>query len=401
MRPISIMLSGILLFIATMTPGQKPPVVLVTNSFLEYNLNARIAATGGISTVSSILYPETGLFQNAALLSGGQRYFTVNASASTFLRAFDKDYFGTEFNGSLAFNANNAAGIYLSYLNHGTMSFIDMTNPESNASGKYYNLCAKLVYAHSFKKGISVGGAIKYCRSDFGNPDFGDGKTIKNMTGFAVDLGFSYITSFSMAKGINLGLHAGVAATDLGPRLKYQYDTFDWDMFQPSTLRAGLLLSPEFMLPANFKLTVDLSYQAEKLMTPSQPVYYVDVDGGFVISKGKDPDVSAFRGIYQSFYDSPSGFKGEIDEIGHRAASEIRFAWSDKLYFAVRYGHTWQPMLPGYYSSGAGGLGLGLYGFSLDFFHVLDLPGSSAEIHRNYGFSVGFRGNLSGKLFHF
>ena len=75
--------------------------------------------------------------------------------------------------------------------------------------------------------------------------------------------------------------------------------------------------------------------------------------------------------------------------------------WNNKVYFAIRYGHSWKPQQSGYYSSGAGGLGVGFFGFYLDFFHVLERPQTYAEIHKNYGFSFGFRGNLSGKMFRF
>ena len=400
MRKFSFLLLLFFSITTTVIRGQRP-VVYVTCSFLDYDLNTHIAGIGGISMVSSPLYPETGLIHNPALLSNDQRFFTANSAAATMLRLYDVNNWTSELSGSFAFNAANTAGISISYFDNGNVYVVSPPDPEGVYTTKYYNLSAKVVYAHSFGKGIALGGAVKYCRSDYDNAVIVNGYTIKSMNGVAVDIGFSYRKSFNLAPWFNLGLNTGIAATDLGPKVSYDYGFSSGKMFLPSQLRFGLLLTPEFILPSNWRIALDVALQADKPMTPSQPEYVQNEDGSYSITKGMDPDVSAFRALYQSFYDSPEGFRGEIDEIVNHAGSELRFLWNNKVYVAIRYGHSWKPQQSGYYSSGAGGLGLGFFGFYLDFFHVLERPQTYAEIHKNYGFSFGFRGNLSGKMFRF
>ncbi len=400
MRIFSYLLLFVFSISTTLIQGQRP-VVLVSFSFLNYDLNTHIAGTGGISMVSSQLYPETGLIHNPALLANDQRFFTANGAAATMLRLNDIDNWTGDLSGSYAFNANNNIGFSISYFDNGNIYVVAPPDPEGLYTTRYYDLSAKVVYSHSFGKGISLGGAIKYCRSDFDNADIGYGYKMKSMNGVAVDIGFSYRKSFNLAPWLNLGLNTGIAATDLGPKVSYDYGVASGKMFLPSQLRVGLLLTPEFILPSNWRIALDVALQADKPMTPSQPEYVLNDDGSYSITKGIDPDVSAFRALYQSFYDSPEGFKGEIDEIVNHAGSELRFLWNNKVYFAIRYGHSWKPQQSGYYSSGAGGLGVGFFGFYMDFFHVLDRPNTYEEIHKNYGFSFGFRGNLSGKMFRF
>ncbi|MCF8228631.1 MAG: hypothetical protein K9G58_12975 [Bacteroidales bacterium] len=73
----------------------------------------------------------------------------------------------------------------------------------------------------------------------------------------------------------------------------------------------------------------------EKYLVPSKPVFSPDTL--HMVIEGKDPNVSAFKGIFQSFSDSPNGFKGEMQEIIHKLGLEARIESSDIFYVALRF----------------------------------------------------------------
>ena len=193
----------------------QPPIVFVAFNYLDFNLDARIAGTGGISVVAPRTCPEAGLRLNPALLCTDQRFFTVSNNSSSILRLEDISNWGTELTGSFAFNRNNVVGLSVSYLDHGTIYFEDQGDPESMYSAKYFDLFAKLSYAHSFGKGFSLGGAFRYSRSDYNHLVNITGKEVKNVVGVAFDLGFSYYKAFQPAKWFRLDLNAGLDATPL------------------------------------------------------------------------------------------------------------------------------------------------------------------------------------------
>lgn len=127
----------------------------------------------------------------------------------------------------------------------------------------------------------------------------------------------------------------------------------------------------------------------EKYLVPSKPVFSPDTL--HMVIEGKDPNVSAFKGIFQSFSDSPNGFKGEMQEIIHKLGLEARIESSDIFYVALRYGQMFNHI----YSSKPKefGLGIGAYGFALDM-SMLRTKEADFFTDKSYCISLGFRYNL-------
>ena len=100
--------------------------------------------------------------------------------------------------------------------------------------------------------------------------------------------------------------------------------------------------------------TVGVTAQFTKLLVPTPPMYGSETtwddanDNGLVdegeeiisennnvIYKGQDPNVSFFKGMFQSFGDAPGGFSEEMREINFSVGTEY---WYDNQ-FALRAGY--------------------------------------------------------------
>jgi hypothetical protein len=100
-----------------------------------------------------------------------------------------------------------------------------------------------------------------------------------------------------------------------------------------------------------------------KLLVPTPPIY--DENGNII--DGKDPNVSVVRGIFQSFYDAPGGFKEEIKELQISVGIEY---WYDKQ-FALRAGYFYEHATKGNRKFFTLGAGLKYNVFGLDFSYLI------------------------------
>jgi hypothetical protein len=94
---------------------------------------------------------------------------------------------------------------------------------------------------------------------------------------------------------------------------------------------------------------------------------------GDTIIKGMDPDVSVVRGMIQSFYDAPYGFKEELEEINVVIAAEY---WYNKL-FAIRAGYFWESKYKGDRQFFTLGAGLRYNVFGLDFSYLIPIQNNN------------------------
>lgn len=114
--------------------------------------------------------------------------------------------------------------------------------------------------------------------------------------------------------------------------------------------------------------------------------------------KGKDPDISSFRALYQSFYDAPGGYKKELHEIIHKVGGEVRLNYENMLYIAIRLGRYMMHETKGNMKYNTQGIGIGVYGFTLD---IKRMGANYKPIDETFGYTLGFRCNLDGELFRF
>lgn len=142
---------------------------------------------------------------------------------------------------------------------------------------------------------------------------------------FAVDIAGYYQSEEIAYNEFDGRWRAGFNISNIGPTLKY--DEIGQENFVPTNLALGAGF--DFILDEYNK--VGVFAEVNKLLVPTPPIYgteFVDNngDGEFtpgiddlisnrVIYKGKDPNVSFVKGIFQSFGDAPGGFSEELREF--------------------------------------------------------------------------------------
>jgi len=371
--------------------------------FMAIPTNARIGAFGEIGVVSSSFYPDAGLYQNPALLATGKRYVGGNLSYESWAPEFMTGVYFTGLSGYFAISKSNVVSYHSTYYVYDEIQYTDQYGNliGSSRRNEFYQ---QLNYAHLFKNGISAGGGIKYIRSDLGLESV-QGADIRPANSIAVDLGIDYRKGFHVFKNSIVNLSAGACINNFGSKIKYSDDS-EGD-FLPTYLRIGIMVNPDFYLSDDFRLNLDLAYQMEKLLVPTPPVYkhdssdnLVPIPGSdqFEIEKGKDPDISIFRALYQSFYDAPYGSQEEVHEIVHKFGGELRFSYQQKAYLALRAGKYIAHESKGGTDLTTWGAGIGVFGFVLDYKKILS---ANAITNGTWALTFGFRTTLTKPAFRF
>ncbi|MBT3588635.1 MAG: type IX secretion system outer membrane channel protein PorV [Flavobacteriaceae bacterium] len=185
---------------------------------------------------------------------------------------------------------------------------------------------------------------------------------------FAVDISSYYQSEEIPMSSFDGRWRAGIDISNIGPKLKYD------DVGSESFLPTNLALGAGFDFILDEYNTIGLTAEFNKLLVPTPPIYgteisYIDENGdgqydegvdeitGSIannsIYKGKDPDVSFFKGMFQSFGDAPNGFREELQEITWALGAEYWF----RDVFAFRAGYFNENPNKGarqYFSLGAG-----------------------------------------------
>lgn len=170
----------------------------------------------------------------------------------------------------------------------------------------------------------------------------------------------------------------GVAITNMGSKMSYT-DANSRTDFIPTNLRLG----PSLKLNIDEFNSLAFSFDLNKLLVPTPPIYAKDADGalipdgngGFVIEKGKNPNVSMLQGMFQSFYDAPGGFSEELKEITIGIGAEY---WYNKI-FAVRAGFFHESKMKGNRRYLTFGAGLRYNVFALDVSYLVPVNNSSTS----------------------
>ncbi len=361
--------------------------------FLVLQPNSRIGSLGEIGCVSSSFYRDAGLCQNPALLSKNSKYFGVNVSYLPWLRNLVHGMSVSQFNIFSAIDSTSAFGMNLKYFSHDERILTSVSGaPYSN----YYpnELALKLIYNHSFANGISAGVGLKYIRSDLISGTVNN-EHIRPAHSFAVDIGISYEKTIDLLCQNNLYLNAGTAITNFGPRIHYTDNLNAEKNFIPTNLSLGILISPQFYLSKNIKYSQEVAYQTDKLLIPTPPEY----DENNTIVAGKNPDISPFKALYSSFYDAPGGFSEEIHEFIHKFGFETRFTYKKSVFVAFRYGKFLEHLTKGNRKFNTMGIGIGTYGFTLDWKKILPVEENTA-LRNTQAISLGFRSRLN-RIFSF
>ncbi|MBN2348384.1 MAG: PorV/PorQ family protein [Bacteroidales bacterium] len=367
--------------------------VKTTLPFLELFPNARIGATGEIGAVSSSFYNDAGLIQNPALLAKNGRYAGGSFSYMPWLRNYIDEIFLIEGNAYFSINSKNSIGFALKYFSQGNIIIRNEFGDLANIN-RPRDLSGQISFSHIISENWSLGLGLKYIYSKIGEGELTTGYTIKPLNTFAIDIGSEYYTGFAISENSMLNFNVGGVINNFGPRITYTDDPNISKSFIPAVLRIGVLINPDFYLAEDLRLNIDLAYQADKYLVPTPPVYD---NTGTTIVQGKDPDISPFRALYQSFYDAPNGFAEEMHEIMHKIGSEVRMNYLNIIYFALRYGRYMEHVTKGNRKYDTFGIGIGLAGLSVDGKLIRT---NNYYLDNTWAISIGYRTNLE-ELFKF
>ena len=319
-------LTSFLFFLTIEIYSQTDRVVPVAISSIEFNSNSHLGGMSDIGSVASPFYPDAGLYQNPALLSTNHEYAGINISYMPMLLNVVSDIDNKSVNGFYVIDSKNVIGYTYSRFSLGSITLMDQLGYEI-ATVQPLESYHKFSYSRAISNYVSMGLGIKFIDSDMGLNQ-------NKINTFAVDLGFSYKKKYKLSEQIHLNANLGSSINNLGP--KVSYDEGITHNFIPTNLKLGVLLNPGYNISNKFNLNLEVAVQLEKDLVPSEPIY--GSDNSLLIIRGYNPDISSFQALYQSFYDSPEGFSGELKEIRCKFGTELRVNYDSKIYLALRYG---------------------------------------------------------------
>jgi hypothetical protein len=353
-------------------------------------------------TIPSLLVDinsKTGGMGEAGVVATGKSYFTApyqnpsllvksDKSAGAFISCIPNisDIYKSEFAMNMMlfykWNDKNILGSEFTYYDMGQIF---------NYPFQPYDYYINLNYAHRFNNNLSVGTVVKYIHNDLcGDSNCGEeyhpGRT------FAVDLGTDYENELDLAEDLSVSYDFGAAIENLGPRVSYTDGVNKH--YLPASLAIGTMLSFFDKTDEKTKFVFTIAYQAEKLLVPTPPTYYIDsldASGDKVIREGRKPPSSLPLSWIQSFYDAPGGFEEEWYETIHKFGVELNIEFSENFKSALRYGRHYEHETKSDKRYNTFGIGFYIYGITLD---ARLNKGNWTSLDNTYGFTAGLQLNL-------
>ncbi|MEO7907460.1 MAG: type IX secretion system outer membrane channel protein PorV, partial [Saprospiraceae bacterium] len=339
--------------------------------FVSIIANSQSRATGCVGVVASDLYSQNGLDQNPAMLSRGKKILGFQfLNYAPWLRSLFPDINLYELGYYHSIGNNNALGFSARYFSLGTITFTDNTGNQIGTF-KPKEFMFSLKYAHNFSEHFSVGTGFKYIYSDLTGGIVVENNSTKAGIAVAGDLGFDYRRNLVQSDNFNIRWNMGLAFLSIGSKISYT-ETGAKD-FIPQSMKLGTLFTFRWKLLDNNYVASDFSYQADKLLVPTPPIYGDSLyNGQQQIVYGSNPDVNSVEGAIKSFSDAPDGFSEEMHEIIHQFGTETRFVVADqRILAALRAGYFSEHASKGNRKFLTFGLGLGYAGFRIDFSYLV------------------------------
>ncbi len=310
--------------------GQQSNEAIVTAiPSLTITPDARAGAMGDAGVATS---PDANAtYWNSAKLAFLKNQYGGSLSYNPWLRKLVPDMSLNYLTGYTKLRKEEALAFSLMYFNMGSIQFTDANgnnlnkfNPQEFAFGGNYS--------RKLSEYFSVGAGLKFIHSNLTgsstNTDLGN---VKSANTAAVDLGIYHTKDITIPGSFKkYNWSWGVNISNVGP--KVSYSDINHRSPIPTNLRVGTAFTTEIDPYNKFTFTVD----ANKLMVPAPPVYYVGSNSqDSSIAKGQNPATTGLvNGITGSFTKDPGGLKEELQEIMWSAATEY---WYNDL-FAARAG---------------------------------------------------------------
>jgi len=360
--------------------GQTLNQVQTAVPFLNITPDSRAGAMGetGVATTPDV----NSMYWNAAKYAFIDKVAAISFSYTPWLRKLVNDINLSYLTGYYKLDSRQTIAASLRYFSLGEITFTQ-TGASSDATLVRPNeFAVDFAYSRKLSEQLSGGIAFRYIRSDLtgGNYDPSQGETHAG-TSFAADVS-TYYTAPIKLEDKDANLSFGVNISNIGSRISYT-DNNQKD-FIPINLRIGSALKVN-MDEYN---TVGLSLDLNKLLVPTPPVYAdsTNSSGTLAIISGMSPDVSVPKGMIQSFYDAPGGFKEEIQEIIWSVGAK----WVYRQQFAIRGGYFHESESKGNRKYATVGAGLKLNVFDLDFAYLIPTSGQNNPLAGTVRFSLTF-----------
>lgn len=329
---------------------------------LEYNVistavpfmiiapDARSSAMGdcGVSTSPDVY----SMHWNPAKYAFIEEDFSIGLAYSPWLRSLAPDMNIAYLGMSKRVSPKAAIGATLRYFSLGDIHF---TSGDGTDMGTYSPNEWAIDVTYSRKLGDYLSGAVAG-RFIYSNLTQGVTDNTKAAISVAADIAVYYTRDVYWFNNIDATFSWGVAITNIGSKMNYNDASTKKD-FIPTNLRFGPSLKLDIDDFNSFTFTFDIN----KLLVPTPPVYQTDSTGSMVIgpdgnpmiAAGRDNNVGLVQGMIQSFYDAPGGFSEEMKEFTIGLGAEY---WYNKT-FTVRAGFFHEAKMKGdrrYVTLGAG-----------------------------------------------
>ncbi len=279
---------------------------------------------------------------NAAKFAFAKSKQGVGVTYTPYLSSLVSDIFLGNLTYYNRLNERSAFALGFRYFSNGEIELRETIDQEPLIV-KPNELIFDASYSLRLSDRISMGITGRYIRSDLKLQTGNEDATSANS--FAVDISGYYQSEEMAYNSFDGRWRGGFNISNIGPKLKYD------EVGSESNLPTNLALGAGFDFILDEYNTIGVTAEFNKLLVPTPPirgVEFVDVDGDGAfdpaideliddnaIYKGKDPDVSFFKGMFQSFGDAPNGFSEELNEFTWALGAEYWF----RDVFAFRAGY--------------------------------------------------------------
>lgn len=293
--------------------------------------------------------------------------FGFSVSYSPWLRKLVNDINLAYLSGFYRINNRQAIAMSLRYFSLGNITFTNDVG-ETIQNFKPNEFALDAAYSYKFTNTLSGAVAFRYIYSNLTGGIFVGGSASKAGQTVAADISLFYEKPIDVGK-MKTVFAFGFNISNIGAKISYT-DNVEKD-FIPTNLRIGPSYTMNFDKNNSLALIIDLN----KLLVPTPPVYQLDTTGKYIydangnkiIEAGKDPDVGVVKGMLQSFYDAPGGFKEELMEINYCFGLEYWYAKQ----FSIRAGYFNESKTKGNRKYLTFGAGLRYSVFGLDFAYLI------------------------------
>ncbi len=352
----------------------------VINTAVPFLTIAPDARAGGMGDVGAATSPDAySLFWNPAKYSFIDKTMGVGISYVPWLRSLVNDIGLASVSVFGKFGDKQAIAGSLRFFSMGEVQFTDdQGTPTINVKPNEW--AVDLTYSRKFSREFSGAIAGRFIYSNLVPGGTANGNEVRPGTSVAADVALYYHHPMEIKGITGSSIDFGLNIANIGSKMSYSSSSVQSD-FIPTTLRLG----PSFTMDIDEYNRFSLSLDLIKLLVPTPPVYQRDSTGSIVIGsdgkkviyKGMDPNVSPVKGMIQSFYDAPYGFKEEIQEIDVAIAAEY---WYNKL-FSVRAGYFYESVYKGDRQFFTIGGGLRYNVFGLDFSYLIPVKNNNPLQH--------------------